>query len=153
MTRARILLAALLLALPAAAQPPGDDEVNAVAAKLYCPVCENIPLDDCDTPACRQWRAEIRFQLNEGQSPQAIIDDFVTRFGERVVGTPTDPTRRALALFTPWALGLAALLLAAARIRRWRIRKASAALTPETAAAAATADYRARIEADLRARR
>ncbi len=151
MTRAFILLATLLLALPAAAQPSSDDEVNAVAAKLYCPVCENIPLDDCDTPACRQWRAEIRFQLNAGQSPQAIIGDFVTRFGERVVGTPTDPARRALALFTPWALALAALLLAAGRIRRWRVRQASVALQPE--AATVTADYRARIEADLRARR
>ena len=151
MMRARMLLAALLLALPATAQPVSDDEVNAVATKLYCPVCENIPLDDCDTPACRLWRAEIRHQLNAGQAPQAIIDDFVTRFGERVVGTPTDPTRRALALFTPWALALAALLLAAGRIRRWRVRQASAALTLE--ATAADADYRARIEADLRARR
>ena len=24
---------------------PSDDEVNAVAKQLYCPVCENIPLD------------------------------------------------------------------------------------------------------------
>jgi hypothetical protein len=24
---------------------PTDDEVNAIAKQLYCPVCENIPLD------------------------------------------------------------------------------------------------------------
>ena len=85
------------------------------------------------------------------QTPQAIIDDFVMRFGERVVGTPRDPTLRALALLTPWALGLAALLLGTGRIRRWRVRQAAAPLTPEDAAA--NADYHARIEADLRARR
>ena len=31
-----------------AQQPtPSDDEVNAIARQLYCPVCENTPLDVC----------------------------------------------------------------------------------------------------------
>ena len=42
---------------------PTDDEVNAVASQLYCPVCENIPLDVCPTQACEQWRATIREKL------------------------------------------------------------------------------------------
>lgn len=151
----RILVLALLLPLltsPVAAQEVSDDEVNAVARKLYCPVCENIPLDDCETPACRQWRGEIRFQLNAGNSPQAIIDDFVARYGQRVVGTPTDPTLRALALLTPWALALGALLLGAARIRRWHRQRTMSPLPPSDSAGVAD-DVRARIEADLRARR
>ncbi|NQS91637.1 MAG: hypothetical protein HQ574_04445, partial [Chloroflexi bacterium] len=35
---------------------PTDDDVNAIAKQLYCPVCENIPLDACGTAACEQWR-------------------------------------------------------------------------------------------------
>ncbi|MFN3309334.1 MAG: hypothetical protein ACK44E_09010, partial [Anaerolineales bacterium] len=31
-----------------------DDEVNAIAKYLYCPVCENVPLDVCGTQACEQ---------------------------------------------------------------------------------------------------
>ena len=31
---------------------PTDDEVNAIAKELYCPVCENISLDACGTTAC-----------------------------------------------------------------------------------------------------
>ncbi len=149
-----LALVLTLLALPAFAQPASDDEVNKVAARLYCPVCENVPLDDCETPACRQWRAEIRFQLDAGQSSQAIVDDFVARFGQQVVGTPTDPTLRALALVTPWALALGALLPGALLLRRWARQRKTASLPldayeeqdPQN-------DYRARVEADLRARR
>ena len=42
---------------------PSDDEVNRIAHQLYCPVCENTPLDVCPTEACRQWRDLIRQQL------------------------------------------------------------------------------------------
>ena len=37
---------------------PTDDEVNAIARQLYCPVCENTPLDVCPTDACKEWREE-----------------------------------------------------------------------------------------------
>ena len=50
-----------------AQQPtPSDDEVNAIARQLYCPVCENTPLDVCPTQACAQWRDLIRQMLAEG---------------------------------------------------------------------------------------
>ena len=32
---------------------PTDDAVNKIAKQLYCPVCENTPLDVCPTEACR----------------------------------------------------------------------------------------------------
>jgi len=78
-----------------------DNEVNAVAEKMYCPVCENIPLDECQTTTCIDWKEEIRVQLAQGESPDDIIDSFVTRFGDHVVGTPQDPILRALTIITP----------------------------------------------------
>ncbi len=65
-----------------------DDEVNAVAKQLYCPVCENIPLDVCGTKACEDWRQEIRLKLSEGWTEDEIKDYFVTRFGDRVLAAP-----------------------------------------------------------------
>jgi cytochrome c-type biogenesis protein CcmH len=162
-----ILLALLALvslpsALPAAAQdtiPAGSisaDEVNAVARQLYCPVCENIPLDVCGTAACAQWRDEIRIQLEEGRTPQQVIDDFVLRFGERVVGTPQDPLLRALSLVTPWLVAAVAVLVAVVLLSRWTKGR-----RPERVAAAPAGpqapipqdDYRARLETDLEKRR
>lgn len=100
------LLVLLLATMPVIAQSTTvtDDEVNTIAKKLYCPVCENIPLDACGTAACQDWRYEIRLQLESGMTEQQIIDDFIHRFGDRVVGTPQDPLLRALSLVTPWVL-------------------------------------------------
>lgn len=152
-----LLLAVLLLAaVPALAQnaPVTDDDVNAIAKRLYCPVCENIPLDTCNTPACVQWRGEIRTQLEQGSTPEQVVTDFVQRFGERVVGTPQDPMLRALSLVTPWILAAIALVVAGITFNRWRKRAAAApAVPPVPTAATGDDDYRSRLEADLMARR
>ena len=53
---------------------PSDDDVNEVARQLYCPVCENIPLDTCGTAACEQWRGIIRDKLAEGWTADEILN-------------------------------------------------------------------------------
>jgi cytochrome c-type biogenesis protein CcmH len=152
-----LLFAMLLLAaLPVMAQDTvTDDDVNAIAKELYCPVCENIPLDACNTPACIQWRGEIRTQLEAGQSRAQIVDDFIRRFGERVVGTPQDPTLRALSLVTPWLLGALVLIASASVLMRWRQRSTTALVTNSGSANGTHSDdeYRTRLEADIRSRR
>jgi cytochrome c-type biogenesis protein CcmH len=67
---------------------PSDDEVNAVAKQLYCPVCENVPLDVCPTQACAQWRDLIRQQLAQGWSEGEIKTYFLERYGDRVLAIP-----------------------------------------------------------------
>jgi cytochrome c-type biogenesis protein CcmH len=79
----------LVVGVVAAQQPtPSDYQVNAIAKQLYCPVCENIPLDVCPTTACAQWRGLIREKLTEGWNEQQIKDYFVQQYGARVLGTP-----------------------------------------------------------------
>jgi cytochrome c-type biogenesis protein CcmH len=55
---------------------PTDDEVNAIARELYCPVCENVPLDVCPTQACQQWRATIKEKLTAGWNEDQIKQYF-----------------------------------------------------------------------------
>jgi cytochrome c-type biogenesis protein CcmH len=147
----------LLLAIPVWAQDDAvtDDDVNAVAHQMYCPVCENIPLDVCPTEACAQWRAEIRAGLESGKTGDEIITEFVGRYGDRVVGTPQDPTLRALSLVTPWLIGgVIALGAAFLLVRWWRGRGSAAVIAPMGGEAVISDDdYRARIERDLQARR
>lgn len=143
-------------ALPAAAQAQqtiSDDQVNAIAGKLFCPVCENIPLDVCPTAACAEWREEIRTQLAGGAAEQDVINNFVERYGERVVGTPLDPMLRTLSLLTPWLLGLAALIAAVYVLARWRGGQPQRATASVEAGAKDDAYYRTRIEQDLQSRR
>ncbi len=65
-----------------------DDEVNAIAEQLFCPVCENVPLDVCGTKACADWRDEIRMMLENGSSEAEIKAYFAERYGRRVLATP-----------------------------------------------------------------
>lgn len=86
------LLALLLLFVAApgamAQSTVTDDDINAIAKELYCPVCESTPLDVCPTQACTDWRNEIRRQLEAGASEQEIKDYFVGRYGDRVLASP-----------------------------------------------------------------
>jgi cytochrome c-type biogenesis protein CcmH len=83
-------LVAVLSVVPAAAQDttPSDDEVNSIARQLYCPVCENVPLDVCPTAACEQWRQVIRDKLSQGWSEEEVKAYFVAQYGDRVSATP-----------------------------------------------------------------
>ncbi len=154
-----LLLLFIMVALPAHAQdtttPPDvtADEVNAIARKMYCPVCENIPLDVCPTAACAQWREQIKQELEAGSSEDQIIAGFVARYGDRVVGTPQDPMLRTLSLVTPWLIALVVAGVALALLLRWR--RGSMKLTAPNNAPVDIADddYRARLERDLQARR
>lgn len=88
LTFALVLTALWAGSVAAQGSTPTDDQVNAVASQLYCPVCENTPLDVCPTEACRQWRELIRTQLSQGWSEDQIKQYFVENYGARVLGEP-----------------------------------------------------------------
>jgi len=92
-----ILLAVLAVSQPVFAQEveptPSDDEVNRVASQMYCPVCENTPLDVCPTQACKEWRDLIRLKLSEGLTDEQIKEYFAAQYGDRVLA---EPPRRGL---------------------------------------------------------
>lgn len=151
-----LLLVSMLVMLVAQAQDSevSDNAVNRVAQKMYCPVCENIPLDECQTPTCIEWKEEIRAQLTAGQSEQEVIESFVRRFGDQVVGIPQDPVLRALTVLVPIlsvALAIAVGIFAFTRFGQHQ--KLTLAEEDQQAAAASDEQYRQRLEEDLLARR
>lgn len=156
MSKFAFLIVACLLAVPtftALAQDNvtvvTDDMVRDIAEHMYCPICENEPLDDCRNPTCIQWKNEIGDQLAAGRSEAQIVDYFVTRYGEQVIGVPRDPFLRALALAAPIVGTIIALIFAAATFGRWQ-RNQSAEPAPATASRNAGDDaYRQQLEQDL----
>jgi cytochrome c-type biogenesis protein CcmH len=84
-----LCLSILWFGTASAQQPtPSDDEVNAIASQLYCPVCENTPLDVCPTEACHDWRELIRQMLADGKTTSEIKQYFVDHYGARVLSEP-----------------------------------------------------------------
>ncbi len=137
-----LVAAGLLLVLaagrakPAAAQgefplPPGVtwDEVNKVASKMYCDVCEGVPLDECESIACRQWREEIARQLGEGRTEDQIIDYFVQRYGDDVSAIPRGKSDRFLVFAVPVTLALLLLLVGGLQVNHLRQRGQQAGQT------------------------
>ena len=155
----------LLVALTKAQdQPVTDNDIIRVAERMYCPVCENISLDDCETIACVEWKDEIRAQLAAGRGDQDIINSFVARFGDNVVGVPQDPVLRALTLIMPLLATALAFGAGIFTFRRFAAQPKLSATPPRGPDADAASDdslgrpktdedYRTRLEADLRGRR
>lgn len=108
--------------MPAAAQQggaPTDDEVNAIAKQLYCPVCENIPLDVCPTQACAQWRDLIRQKLAEGKGEVEIKAFFVAQYGDRVLATPPARGLNWLVYIVPPVAILFSVFILYRALRSW----------------------------------
>lgn len=140
------------LALPAFAQEPtpSDDQVNAIAKQLYCPVCENIPLDVCPTQACEQWRGTIRDKLALGWSEAEIKGFFVAQYGDRVLATPPARGFNWLVYVLPPLAIVAGAVFLGLTLRRWQ-RPAEA--SPPLPSVELDADpYAQRLEDELRKR-
>lgn len=161
---ALILAALLIWGMPhqlAAAQTstPSDDEVNRIAHQLYCPVCENTPLDVCPTEACRQWRDLIRQQLSQGMTEAQIKQYFREQYGDRVLAQPPAAGLNWLVYVLPPVIILAGALFLFRALRTWT--KPSAVSAPPLAGDGAKGpqsasehdEYVARLEDELKRRK
>ncbi|MBK8903741.1 MAG: cytochrome c-type biogenesis protein CcmH [Anaerolineaceae bacterium] len=164
-TAVLLLVGLFLLATPTLAQDETvtDDEVNEVAKDLFCPVCENTPLDVCPTQACADWRELIRQQLAEGSTAEEVQAYFARQYGEGVLA---NPPKEGFNLIL-WLFPIAAVVLGGVFFSRYvSSLRASAAESDEefeeaeveTAVSAAPTrpltqdDYKARLEEELRNR-
>lgn len=148
---------AFAFAQPAAAQQPtpSDDDVNRIAKQLYCPVCENIPLDVCPTQACAQWRSLIRLKLSEGLNDEQIKDYFVQQYGDRVLEVPPLRGLNWLVYVLPPLLFIVGAWLVYRVMRAMRPNAPAAVTKGATNATDKTPSsdpYLAQIEAELKRR-
>jgi cytochrome c-type biogenesis protein CcmH len=149
------LLAGLLLAAwvtgtaQAQEEQPTDDEVNAIAKGLYCPVCENVPLDVCPTQACKQWRDTIRDKLAQGWSERQIEQYFVSQYGDRVLATPPATGLNWLVYLLPPAAFIAGAVILAGVVRSWR---KPPQLVSEPSGEVSLDPYLEKVEEELRRR-
>jgi cytochrome c-type biogenesis protein CcmH len=134
--------------------PVTYDQVNAIAKQLFCPICENIPLDVCPTQACSQWRATIREKLAIGWSEDQIKDYFVQQYGERVLAKPR---ATGFSLYV-WVIPPIAVLIGGIFLALFlrNLRKSAPALVAMAQTAKEKSDdddYAKRLEKELAKRR
>ncbi|MER3406304.1 MAG: cytochrome C biogenesis protein CcmH [Chloroflexota bacterium] len=113
-----------------------DERVRQIASQLQCPVCQSVSVADSPSELARQMRGVIRQKLEQGETPEQIIQYFIDRYGEGVL---LNPPKRGFALGA-WLAPLAILLAGGwvvASFVRARTRRAGPqeALDEETASA------------------
>ena len=132
---------------------PTDDEVNAIAKDLFCPVCENTPLDVCPTEACKEWREEIRSMLADGKSEDEIKQHFVDYYGARVLSEPPRTGFNWLIYVVPPIVIVAGIFVLFRAFRAWSQPSETGADTSEDEdAPEIDDDYVARMEEELKKR-
>jgi cytochrome c-type biogenesis protein CcmH len=135
---------------------PSDNEVNRVAKQLFCPVCENIPLDVCPTQACHEWRELIRQKIADGWQDDQIKEYFALQYGDRVLSEPPRRGLNWLVYLLPPVFFLGGAVLLFTVLSRMRKQTAASADTvvnaaPETAAS--KDPYLTRVEEELNQRK
>ena len=145
------LLAGLLMVGVAGAQggQVTDDQVNAVAKQLNCPVCENVPLDVCETQACSQWRDLIRQKLGAGDKPEQIIAYFRTTYGDRVLQSPPREGFTTLVWILPFVGLIAGVAILVVVLRRMAPQTTPAKVDTVQSPSSAE-EYRERLERELK---
>lgn len=133
---------------------PTDDEVNEVAKGLYCPVCENTPLDVCPTEACKQWRDVIRTQLAEGKTKEEIEQYFVDYYGDRVLAEPPRTGLNWLVYILPPAVILLGAVLLFKNFQAWTKPKKTETVSSQERSDGSSSDkYISQIEEELKKRK
>jgi cytochrome c-type biogenesis protein CcmH len=145
-----VMALAWVTSVSAQAPTPSDNDVNAIARQLFCPVCENTPLDVCPTQACAQWRELIRTKLSEGWSADQIKQYFATQYGARVLSEPPRQGLNWLVYIVPPVLMLVGVYILFRAVQS--MRKSTALSDEATMESDVPDDYLNRIEAELKKR-
>ena len=88
-----------------------EDEARRIEARFVAPCCWRENLAVHDSAVAKQLRSEIVQMVASGQTESQIVDEYVARYGERILREPRGARFQVL-MITPIAvLGIGCLLV------------------------------------------
>jgi cytochrome c-type biogenesis protein CcmH/NrfF len=118
----RALLALALVVVPAVAGAALAPTQREIEEALTCQCGCGLTVHACNhlqCPSAEPMKAEIAKRLAAGESKETILAAFRTRYGEKVLSSPTFRGFNWFAWVTPFAAVLAGGLAVTVVIRRW----------------------------------
>ena len=70
------------------ADPLLETRARNLSQKLRCLVCQNQSIDDSDSDLAKDLRREVRAQLVQGKTDEAILSDLRAKYGDFVLLAP-----------------------------------------------------------------
>ena len=70
------------------ADPVLENRARNLSQKLRCLVCQNQSIDDSDADLAKDLRREVRAQLVQGKTDEAILRDLRAKYGDFVLLAP-----------------------------------------------------------------
>ena len=70
------------------ADPVLENRARTLSKKLRCLVCQNQSIDDSDADLAKDLRREVRAQLVQGKTDEAILSDLRAKYGDFVLLAP-----------------------------------------------------------------
>lgn len=141
-----LVLLVLIFGSVAEAQSP-TSESQEIFKKLYCPICAGIRLDVCEQKVCEDMRDLIETKLAAGESEDQIIQYFVERYGEQVLGFPPPKGFNLLAWLLPLGVLVGASVWAAYALRDWTRRRGQ--VQAKASSEEISSEYIERLEKEL----
>src|SRR5689334_24549827 len=148
-------MAALCAALLSVFATTGDEaRFNNLGHQMICMCGCNQILLECNHVGCTysdKMRGELMAGLQRRDSDTQVQQWFVQQYGLTVLAAPVNSGFGRVAWVTPFAVFLAALVLAALVIRNWKLRPATVTGSSKAAGPAELIDYReqARRETEI----
>jgi cytochrome c-type biogenesis protein CcmH len=120
-----IIAALIIVSLGRAAFDDGpprttEEQVEAIASTLKCPICGSQSVADSDSASSRAIRVEIARLVEEGKSPSEVRATIGASFGERVQLIPPASGFAGLVWILPVVVLIIALAAVSAALARWR---------------------------------
>lgn len=127
-----LLLCALALLVYGRATPSASlsDRTLAVARQLRCPVCQGESVADSQSGISQGMRVIIRKKLAAGESPGAIQQYFVARYGDKILLAPPASGIGGVAWLAPPLLVAGGLGLLLTMVFDWRSRSRAPLASP-----------------------
>jgi cytochrome c-type biogenesis protein CcmH/NrfF len=96
-----------------------ESQVREVAAKLRCPTCRALSVQDSPSGMAEEMRDLIREQLRSGKTPDEVAAYFVDRYGEWILLKPKAEGFNWTVWLLPVLMLAGGLLFVFMTARRW----------------------------------
>ena len=97
----KIFFVTFIILIPKLHSESIEKNVSDVSKELMCPVCKGQTVAESNSALANDFREIIRKKLEAGESKQAILDYFISRYGESILASPPAKGIRLVVWITP----------------------------------------------------